>query len=139
MLKFKLKTLIKEQLNKTKNREKGATGENHWSWKGGKSQYPNHTEMKKNRKIKLGITGGKCEDCGKKEKIMQIHHIDLSKINHKLNNLKLLCLKCHCKYHLNRGRPRLYSNARCLKTGCRRKVVVKNLCRKHYNNILMPV
>ncbi len=69
------------------------------NWKGALYGYPNHGKMKRARRMKMEQTGGVCEDCGIKKKIMNIHHIDKSKDNHALENLRLLCPKCHCKYH----------------------------------------
>jgi hypothetical protein len=66
-------------------------------WKGGVAEYPNHYQMKKNRLIKLEQTRRKCEICGKVG--TDIHHKDGSKNNHSLENLILLCTKCHINIH----------------------------------------
>ena len=65
--------------------------------KGGISYYLNHTEMKKIRLIKLKEASYKCEDCG--EFGNKIHHIDQDRSNHKIDNLKTICNKCHKKLH----------------------------------------
>lgn len=84
-------------------------GENHWSWRGGVADYENHTEMKRSRILKFKQTNGRCEDCNKEAKV--IHHLDKSKNNHALDNLKALCNKCHGKYHKgDRGRKPKYGN-----------------------------
>lgn len=73
------------------------------------TEYPFHGRMKKARLEKLKQVGARCEDCGKKKhkRNLQIHHLDESKDNHTLDNLKLLCHKCHMgNYHIGRnGRP----------------------------------
>lgn len=63
-------------------------------------KYPNHYRMKKNRILKLQQTRGKCEVCG--ERGFQIHHKDGDKGNHKIENLLLLCRKCHMIIHQGR-------------------------------------
>ncbi len=63
------------------------------NWKGGVSEYYNHYLMKKMRILKLQQTKGKCEICGKHG--YQIHHKDNSKNNHNIENLILVCAKCH--------------------------------------------
>ena len=78
----------------------GLKGEKNVNWNGGTSEYPNHYLMKLNRKIKLKQTNGKCEICGNIAN--QIHHIDNSKNNHLLNNLLVVCRKCHNKIHSGR-------------------------------------
>jgi len=72
-------------------------GEKNPRWNGGTSQYPNHVEMKRNRLIKLKEADCKCEVCG--EKAFCIHHIDESYDNHDLDNLAVLCKKCHTILH----------------------------------------
>lgn len=66
-------------------------------WNNGIFEYPNHYEMKKNRLIKLQQTHRKCEICGKVANY--IHHKDGSKNNHSLNNLIVICIKCHFILH----------------------------------------
>jgi 5-methylcytosine-specific restriction endonuclease McrA len=78
----------------------GNIGERNHRWNGGTSDYPHHYEMKKNRVIKMKNTKGKCEVCGKQGQ--HIHHIDGSKDNHVLENLILLCVKCHGIVHNGR-------------------------------------
>ena len=74
-------------------------GEKHWSWRGGVAEYPNHSELKRTRKLKLKSVNYECEEkCGKKATVT--HHLDKSKDNHSFNNLKALCHKCHLSiYH----------------------------------------
>lgn len=76
-------------------------GKNNINWNGGVSLYPNHSKMKKNRKIKLKQINYICERC-KENKAVVIHHIDNSKDNHELSNLMGLCHECHGV--LGRGR-----------------------------------
>ena len=59
-------------------------------------EYPNHHLMRKNRLIKLAQQP-LCEECHKKA--TQIHHKDLSKDNHDLDNLMSVCCQCHADIH----------------------------------------
>jgi hypothetical protein len=66
-------------------------------WKGGVAFYPNHSLMKKQRKIILS-QHPLCAICGKPAQV--IHHLDKSKSNHNINNLIPVCHKCHFgKFH----------------------------------------
>jgi 5-methylcytosine-specific restriction endonuclease McrA len=89
-------------LYKRLNKPKGFTMKeaNNPNWRGGTSDYPNHTLMKKNRILKLQQTEGLCEICKKQGE--QIHHKDGSKDNHNIENLILLCHKCHIIIHSGR-------------------------------------
>jgi hypothetical protein len=78
--------------NKTK-KWAGNKAEKNCNWKGGIAEYPNHYKMKKNRLIKLQQTKSKCEIC--KNEANVIHHKDGSKKNHSLENLIILCQRCH--------------------------------------------
>jgi len=53
--------------------------------------------MKKARVEKLKETKGICECCGKQGN--QIHHIDESKDNHRMDNLLIVCKPCHTILH----------------------------------------
>lgn len=79
------------------SRPKGIKGNLNRHWNGGTSDYPNHHQMKKNRLIKIDQEKGKCEIC--KRKATQAHHKDRDKTNHTIDNLKLLCVKCHRRAH----------------------------------------
>ena len=46
----------------------------------------------------------KCRICGT-DKNLCVHHIDESWLNNHLNNLIVLCSKCHMKHH---GKKRIY-------------------------------
>ena len=78
----------------------GVKGKDNPKWNGGVSEYPNHYEMKKNRLIKLKEVDGKCEACG--EDAYCVHHLDGSNDNHQLDNLAVLCKKCHSILHAGR-------------------------------------
>ena len=54
-------------------------------------------DWKKQRDIKMALVNNICEDCGQEAK--HVHHIDKTKCNHELSNLKALCIPCHQKYH----------------------------------------
>ncbi len=72
-------------------------GENNPRWNGGVSEYPNHADMKRNRLIRLKEADGKCEVCG--DEAYCVHHIDGSRDNHAIDNLVVLCKKCHGILH----------------------------------------
>ncbi len=59
--------------------------------------YPYPPEWEKQSKIKMELANNICEDCGQEANL--VHHIDKSKYNHELSNLKALCIPCHQKYH----------------------------------------
>ena len=93
-------------------------GVNNCNWNGGVSDYKDHSLMKRQRKIKLKQTKGKCEICQGEGK--QIHHIDGTKDNHKLGNLIFVCYKCHGVLHIGRKKKKkkgkaciLYYNMLC--------------------------
>ncbi len=58
--------------------------------------------MKRNRLIRLKEADGKCEVCG--NDAFCIHHLDGSKDNHEMDNLAVVCTKCHGILHTNDGR-----------------------------------
>ena len=73
-------------------------------WNGGISEYPNHYQMKLARIERFKQTKGLCEICGKDADV--IHHIDYSKSNHKLDNLLVVCNRCHVVLH-TRDNPKV--------------------------------
>ncbi len=83
-------------------------GPNNPRWNGGVSEYINHYVFKKARLQKLKQVAYKCEECGVTTRY--VHHLDGSKSNHSLENLKALCSKCHIGiYHSDKmGRPPIY-------------------------------
>lgn len=66
-------------------------------WNSGASEYQNHYELKRNRIKAFELKDYKCEYCEKPAKIT--HHIDGDKTNHSIENLLVLCYKCHGKLH----------------------------------------
>lgn len=58
---------------------------------------PYSSKWQEQRKAKMKLANNTCEDCGKGAK--HVHHIDKTKDNHDLSNLKALCCKCHRVYH----------------------------------------
>lgn len=68
--------------------------QNH-NWKGGIFQYPNHSEMKRNRLFVLKRDKYTCRYCGAFTN--EIHHIDNSKSNHSVDNLTACCRSCNLK------------------------------------------
>jgi hypothetical protein len=75
-------------------------GNKNVNWKGGVFFYKDHYKLKKNRLIKIKEQKGKCEEC--KEPADKVSHIDKSRDNHELSNLKLLCDKCFGKSNRKR-------------------------------------
>lgn len=49
------------------------------------------------------LSGLFCEDCGKNlvesQKRFHVHHKDKNRYNNSIENLRLLCVSCHRKYH----------------------------------------
>lgn len=78
-----------------------AKGDKNFRWNGGTSEYENSYLMKKNRLIKLKQTKRCCEICNNRGD--KIHHTDYSKDNHALNNLLVVCNKCHAILHHRTG------------------------------------
>lgn len=76
------------------NRPWGVKGKLNPRWNNGTSDYPNHYQMKKNRLVILKEANYICEYCGGKAN--EVHHKDLSKNNHSLDNLAASCHKCNC-------------------------------------------
>lgn len=81
-------------------KRKSFIGKNNPRWNGGVSEYPNHVEMKRNRLLKLAESKNKCEICG--EDAFCVHHLDGSFDNHSLDNLVVLCHRCHLVLHNDR-------------------------------------
>jgi len=77
------------------DRPKGVSGELNPRWNGGTSQYKNHYELKKNRKIALKRDNYICQYC--KKKTNQVHHRDHKKDNHGVENLIACCQSCNLK------------------------------------------
>lgn len=74
------------------------SGPNNWNWRGGKSQYTNHSEFKRQRKIKLRSVNYTCQLCG--DIATEVHHKDGLKVDHRQENLEALCHHCHMSnYH----------------------------------------
>ena len=67
--------------------------------------YPNASEFRRNRKVILEKANYKCEDCGIGGRI-EAHHLDLSKDNHSIENLKALCTRCHINNYHERSYPK---------------------------------
>lgn len=68
------------------------TGRNNPRWNGGRSEYPNHYLMKKNRLIIL-LHNPKCEMCDKPA--IEVHHRNGDKSDHRLSNLMPSCRSCN--------------------------------------------
>ena len=66
-------------------------GENNPNWQGGKNL---NFHRLKSRKDRIGY----CQEC-KEYKKLEVHHIDLNPDNDSLDNLSLICHKCHSIIH----------------------------------------
>ena len=82
----------------------GGKGNENINWKGGVAEYPDHSELKRNRIKKLKEADGKCEVCH--EDAFCVHHLDGSKANHDMKNLAVLCKKCHLVLHNDTAYPK---------------------------------
>lgn len=78
-----------------------------------KDYYVKHYTMKQNRLKKLKQTKCKCEMCGWDAKT--IHHIDESLDNHKMDNLCVVCSKCHTVLHSIDTRGAKYKTSKYLR------------------------
>ncbi len=72
-------------------------GDKNPRWNGGTSEYVNHAILNKVRLKVLKNAKGRCEICGERANI--IHHIDDSNDNHDVENLVVVCRKCHKVLH----------------------------------------
>ena len=83
---------IGHQLNRKVPSMRGPRNPN---WNGRSSEYPNHTEFKRIRLQVLIEEHFTCHYCGKPTN--QVHHKDLTKYNHKRENLTACCQSCNLK------------------------------------------
>lgn len=84
----------------------GTKGHLNNRWNDGTSQYKNHYEMKIKRKFILERDNYKCFNCNGPAK--EIHHTDLSKDNHSVENLVAACHKCNCNRLFSKKRKSKY-------------------------------
>ena len=85
-----------DRRNQTMYKNNAWSMEKNSRWKDGRAVY---------KKIALNHYGRKCMDCGKtdeRKKGIHVHHKDENHSNNKLNNLVVLCAKCHKKRHPQR-------------------------------------
>ena len=80
-------------------REKcGLPGEKNPMWENGRSQIPySRGWARKVRQLAWERANHSCEMCGGKPR--DTHHKDFGKDNHNLDNLQVLCRKCHKRLH----------------------------------------
>lgn len=73
------------------------SGEEHWNWQNGKSFeiYPKEFQIVRKEIINLQQI---CQICSS-DKHLIVHHKDKNKKNNNINNLIVLCRKCHGKIH----------------------------------------
>jgi hypothetical protein len=75
------------------------------------------------KQIVFNILGNKCKFCNS-EKRLCVHHKDRNSFNNKLDNLLLLCSKCHGHYHSLAGTLYVYELRNTAKKH-RRKLIMK--------------
>jgi len=66
--------------------------ENHYKWVGGTRATARRIAER------YGFNLSKCSICGKEDKTI-VHHVDENPNNNKLENLRILCYKCHNQLH----------------------------------------
>ena len=73
-------------------------GENNAAWKGGHSE-AHYMRVRKETKEQ------KCEMCCGKRPFVRLdtHHIDHNKQNNTPENIRVLCVSCHAKWHYQNG------------------------------------
>lgn len=75
-------------------------------WEGGRSGLPYRSGFSATiRRLVRERDGGCCRQCGSTKNLC-VHHRDFSKTNHSLDNLILVCRKCHTRIHLEEQRRR---------------------------------
>jgi 5-methylcytosine-specific restriction endonuclease McrA len=79
------------------NRKGKALKEKNSRWNGGIGSYRKYIKIEK------------CEGCGSKQKLLYVHHKDKNRHNNLLENLKVLCPKCHYKEHEGFNRWKKYA------------------------------
>ena len=112
-----LKHSIKTRKLISKNTKGKNLGENNPRWNGGISVYKRFVSIKK------------CEDCDSKRNLI-VHHKDKNRHNNLLNNLKVICYRCHYKEHKGFNRWERHLKLPCLI--CGKTPSIKGLCRYHY-------
>lgn len=70
-------------------------GERNHEWKGGTCRSTIRRTCKRILE-KAGIDMFVCQSCGKRSTIRhQVHHKDQNRVNNNVNNLEVLCVRCH--------------------------------------------
>ena len=69
----------------------GISGEDSRHWVYGGKDY--------GKKLVYSNRERKCEECGVDDIQLDVHHIDKNTKNNTIDNLKILCIKCHKKLH----------------------------------------
>lgn len=97
----KLPDYVKKRIRKTQFKKGHIYS--HWTGKYG-HEHPNYKGVAY-RNQAFASKKKKCEKCGKTKfkslSQLHIHHKDKNRLNQKLNNLQVLCSKCHLKIHKN--------------------------------------
>lgn len=61
--------------------------------------YNHKADLARNQaRYRLGVIKEKCYFCNSKD-LLHVHHTDFNSLNNNINNLLVLCQKCHNKIH----------------------------------------
>jgi hypothetical protein len=78
----------------------GAPGASNPMWEDGRAQIPYARGWTRTvKRLAWERAGGRCEIC-QSDKPCDTHHKDFRKDNHDLDNLQVLCRKCHKRLHV---------------------------------------
>jgi hypothetical protein len=97
--------LLREIALRNGNKPPLMTGEDHWNWKGGISEYNRgqDTEFCKWRKAVFSRDNYTCQICGVRGGRLSGHHIKgwakYPELRYDLNNGQCLCYDCHMELH----------------------------------------
>ena len=84
----------------------GSPGEKNPMWENGRAQIPYARGWaRKVKQLAWDRAGGRCELC-QSDKPCDTHHKDFRKDNHDLENLQVLCRKCHKRLHAEHRRSK---------------------------------
>ena len=90
---------FKKKISIVNKGKPGIKGSSNNAWLGGKPNWAKGRRFTTKKRLKIIIEkGAKCEDCGDSNiENLTLHHIIPWRISkdHSLNNLKVLCKKCH--------------------------------------------
>lgn len=88
---------------------------------------------KNSRRQSAKTNVGSCQECGRSQCKLHVHHIDENPQNNTRSNLKTLCVRCHRLAHLQHLRMTLQQSKPC--TYCSRQARHRGLCNTHYSRL----